>query len=55
MQLFTYIGVGVVVGAAIGLLFTVIEVEPWLTGMVSGTVSSVAAWWTIRRTGGPAL
>ena len=55
MQLFTYIGVGVVVGAALGLILTPFELDDWLIGTISGTGSAIAAWWAIRRTGGAAL
>jgi F0F1-type ATP synthase assembly protein I len=49
-DIFTYIGVGVVVGALVGFIFGLVgNPEPWLVGAVAGVVGSIAGWFVVRR------
>lgn len=50
MDIFTYIGVGVVVGAAAGLLMGIVGDPPaWGIGAIAGPLAGVASWYVIRR------
>lgn len=54
LDLFTYIGLGVVVGLIAGVLFGVFaeDVHPVITGMVAGAVTGVAVVFVRRSSGG---
>jgi len=50
MDVFTCIGVGVVVGALAGFVLGLIgNPEPWLVGAIAGVLGSVAGWFVVRR------
>ncbi len=51
MDIFTYIGVGVVAGAIIGLVGGVVDAPAIGVGLVAGPVSAVVSWYVVRRTG----
>ena len=51
MNVFTYIGVGVVIGAIVGLVGGILDAPPIGVGMVAGPVSAVLGWYVARRIG----
>ena len=50
---FTYIGVGVVVGALVGLVFAVAADDPaeWAIGAAAGVIASLAGWIVVEVRG----
>lgn len=51
---FTYIGVGVVVGAVVGLVFALAADNPaeWAVGAAAGVIASLAGWFVVQIRGG---
>lgn len=53
MVIFTYIGVGVVVGIVTGAVMDLLGNPPaWGVGAVAGTASAVLAWYVVSRMSG---
>jgi len=52
VNVFTYIGVGVVMGAIVGIVGGIVDAPAVGVGMVAGPISAVAAWYVVRRIGG---
>ncbi len=51
MNIFTYIGVGVVAGAIVGIVGGIVDAPAIGVGLVAGPVSPVASWYVVRRIG----
>jgi hypothetical protein len=51
---FTYIGVGVVVGALVGLVFALAADNPaeWAVGAAAGVIASLTGWFVVQIRGG---
>lgn len=50
MNVFTYIGAGVVVGALVGLIMGLVGAPPaWLVGAIAGVVGSITGWLVVQR------
>ncbi|MEZ4504015.1 MAG: hypothetical protein R3C39_15440 [Dehalococcoidia bacterium] len=50
LDVFTYIGVGVVVGALAGFVLGLIwDPDPWLVGGVAGVAAAIAGWFVVRQ------
>ncbi len=50
---FTYIGVGVVIGAIVGLIFALAADDPaeWAVGAAAGVIASLAGWFVVQVRG----